>query len=104
MYLKITFVIFCSKSIDHKGKVVSYGLTYATPFPMIVFLGVNMVLPVFSAAETIPVHHGKILTLFFATSGMEICLQNNPAKLIDVPKMFCLSECHKGIANHKLGL
>ena len=62
-----------STSIGHKGKVVSNSLTYATPFPMIVFLGVNVVLPVFRAAETIPVCPGKILTLFFATSGMKIC-------------------------------
>ena len=41
-----------STSIGHKGKVVSYGLTYATPFPMIVFLRVNVVLPVLRAAET----------------------------------------------------
>ena len=60
-------------SIGHKGKVVSNGLTDATPFPIKVFLGMNVVFPVFRAAETIPVHPGKILTLFFATSGMEIC-------------------------------
>ena len=39
---------------------------------MIVFLGVNVALPVFRAAETIPVPPGKTLTLFFATSWMEI--------------------------------
>ena len=60
-------------SIGHKHKVVSYSLTYATPFPMIEFLGVNVVLPVIRAADTIPVCPGRILTLFFATSGMEIC-------------------------------
>ena len=39
----------------------------------IVFLGVKVVLPLFKAAETIPVCPGKILTFFFATIGMEIC-------------------------------
>ena len=38
-----------------------------------VFLGVKVYLPVFNTAETIPVHPGKILTLFLATIGMEIC-------------------------------
>ena len=59
-------------SIGCWGNVVSNGLTYATPFPIIVFWGMNVVLLVFKAAETIPVHPGKILTLFFATNGMEI--------------------------------
>ena len=40
---------------------------------MIIFLGMKVDLPVFKAAETIPVHPGKILTLFFATIRMEIC-------------------------------
>ena len=60
-------------SMGHNANVLSNGLTYAIPFPMIVFLGVKVVLPVFRAAENIPVHPGKILTLFFATIGMEIC-------------------------------
>ena len=56
------------------GKVLSNSLTYAILFPMIVFLGGGeVVLPVFKVPETIPVHPGKILTLFFATIGMEIC-------------------------------
>ena len=59
-------------SMGHNGNVLSNGLTYAIPFPMIVFLGVKVVLPVFKVAETIPVCPGKILTLFFATIGMEI--------------------------------
>ena len=63
-----------STSTGYKGRVLSNGLTYAIPFPMIVFLGVNVVLPVFRAAETIPVCPGKILTLFFATIGMAICM------------------------------
>ena len=40
---------------------------------MIVFLGVKVVLPVFRAAESILVCPQKILTLFFATIGIEIC-------------------------------
>ena len=60
-------------SMGHNGKVLSNGLKYAIPFPMIVFLWVKVFLPVFKAAETTPVHTGKILTLFFATLGMEIC-------------------------------
>ena len=62
-----------STSIGCKGKVVSNALTYTTHFPTIVFLEVNVVLLVFRAAETILVHPHRILTLFFATSGMEIC-------------------------------
>ena len=41
--------------------------------PMMVFLDVKMVLPVFNAAEIILVLPGKILTFFLATMGMEIC-------------------------------
>ena len=44
-------------------------VTQTMPLPMMVFLGVNIVLP---AAEIIPVFPGKILT-FLATIGMEIC-------------------------------
>ena len=62
-----------SISIGLKGNILSNGLTYATPLPMMVFLGIKVDLPVFKAAETIPVHPGKILTLFLATIGMEIC-------------------------------
>ena len=61
-----------STSMGHNGNVLSNSLRYATPFPMIVFLGRKVVLPVFKAAETIPVHPHKILTLFIATVGMEI--------------------------------
>ena len=45
--------------MGHNGNVLSNGLTYATPFPIMVFLGVKVVLPVFKAAETIPVCPGK---------------------------------------------
>ena len=66
-------LFYSSTSMGCSGNVQSNGLTYAIPFPMIVCLGVKVVLPVFKAAETVPVHPGKILTLFFATIGMEIC-------------------------------
>ena len=36
-------------------------------------MGVKVVLPVFNAAKIIPVFSGKMLTLFLATMGMEIC-------------------------------
>ena len=41
--------------------------------PLMVFLGIKVDLPVFNAAETIPVHPGKILTLFLTTIRMDIC-------------------------------
>ena len=41
------------------------------PLPMMVFLGVKVVLPVFIAAEIVLVFSGKILTLFLATMGMK---------------------------------
>ena len=62
-----------STSMGLKGNVMSNGLTKATPLPMMVFLGVKVVLHVFNAAKRIPVHPSKILTLFLATIGMEIC-------------------------------
>ena len=37
-----------------------------------VFLGVKVVLPVFNAADIIPVFSSKILTLFLATMEIEI--------------------------------
>ena len=43
------------------------------PLPIMVFLGAKVDMPVFNAAENIPVCLGKILTLFLATIGMEIC-------------------------------
>ena len=60
-------------SIGLKGNILSNGLTYATPLPMMVYLGIKVDLLVFKAAETIPVCPGKILTLFLVTIGMEIC-------------------------------
>ena len=62
-----------STSIGHRGNVLSSGVTYATPFPISIFWGLNVDLLVFKAAEMIPMHPGKILTLFFTTNGMEIC-------------------------------
>ena len=64
---------YLSCSIGLKGNVLSNGLTYVMPLPMMVFLEIKVDLLVFKAAETIPVHPGKILTLFLATIGMEIC-------------------------------
>ena len=64
-----TLVVLESISIGLKGN----GLTCATPLPMKVFLGIKVDLLVFKAADTIPVHPGKIVTLFLATIGMEIC-------------------------------
>ena len=93
--------------IGLKGNVLSNGLTYAMPLPMIVFLGVKVDLLLFKAAETIPVSPGKILTLFLATIGMKICVckvcsWHNLAMQISVPMMFCLSKYHKDIQSHKL--
>ena len=59
-----------SISVGLKGNILSNGLTYAMPLPMMVFREVRVDLLVFKATETIPVHPVKILTLFLATSGM----------------------------------
>ena len=74
LWISTQHLLFSSSiSIGLKGNVLSNSLTYATPLPMMVFLGIKVDLLVFKAAETIPVHPGKILTLFFATIRMEIC-------------------------------
>ena len=74
LWISKQHLLFLSSiSIGLKGNTLSNGLTYAMPLPMMVFLGIKVDLPVFKAAETIPVHPGKILTLFLATIGMEIC-------------------------------
>ena len=44
-----------------------------TPLLMVVFPGIKVVLPVLNAVEMILVFPSKILTLFLATIGMEIC-------------------------------
>ena len=66
-----------SISTGLKGNVKSNGLTYAMPLPLIVWCGTKDVLLSFNAKDMIPVWPGKILTLFLATSGIEICFMNN---------------------------
>ena len=66
-----------SISTGLKGNVKSSGLTYAIPFPVIVWCGTKDVLLSFSAKDTIPVCQGNILTLFLATNGIEICCMYN---------------------------
>ena len=74
LWISRQHLLFLSSiSIGLKGNILSNGLTYATPLPMMVILGIKVDLLVFKAAESIPVHPGKILTLFLATIGMEIC-------------------------------
>ena len=66
-----------SISTGLKGNVKSSGLTYAMPFPVIVWHGTKDVLLGFSAKDTIPVWPGNILTLFLAINGKEIrCIYN----------------------------
>ena len=66
-----------SISTGLKGNVKSSGLTYVMPFPVIVWHGTKDVLLSFSAKDIIPVWLGNILTLFLATSGIEICSMYN---------------------------
>ena len=66
-----------SISTGLKGNVKSSGLTYAMPFPVIVWHGTKDVLLTFSTKDTIPVYPGNILTLFLATNGIEICCMYN---------------------------
>ena len=61
-----------SISTGLKGNVKSGGLTYAMPFPVIVWHGTNGVLLSFNTKNTIPVYPSNILTLFLATNGIEI--------------------------------
>ena len=56
-------------SIGLRGSVVSNGLTYAIPLPVIVCLGVNDVL-FYCNVNVFP---GSTHTLFLTVSGMEIC-------------------------------
>ena len=65
-----------SISTGLKGNVKSSGLTYAMPFPVIVWHGTKDVY-CFSTKGTIPVWPGNILTLFLATNGIEICCVYN---------------------------
>ena len=66
-----------SISTGLKGNIKSSGLTCAIPFPVIVWHGTKDVLVSFSTKDTISVCLGNILTLFLATSGIEICCMNN---------------------------
>ena len=66
-----------SISTGIKGNVKSSGLMYVIPFPVIVWHGAKDVLLGFSAKDTIPVCLGNILTLFLATSSIEIHCMNN---------------------------
>ena len=52
---------------------VMFYLTCAKSIAIMIFLGIKVDLLVVKAAETIPLYPGKILTLFLATIGMEIC-------------------------------
>ena len=62
-----------SISIGLRGNVVSNGLTYAIPFPVIVCLGVNDVLFDCNVNDTTPVFPGSTCALFLAVSSTEIC-------------------------------
>ena len=68
-----TSVILEFNSTGLKGNVKSSGLTYAMPFPVILWCGIKDVLLSFSAKDIIPVCLGNILTLFLATNGIKIC-------------------------------
>ena len=74
LWISRQHLLFSSSiSIGLQGNVLSNGLTYVMSLPMVVFLEIKVDLLVFKATETIPVHPGKILTMFLATIGMEIC-------------------------------
>ena len=55
------------------GKFGSDGFTYATPFPIIVFLGVNDVLLSHKVKDTTPAFPGNMHILFLTVNGIEIC-------------------------------
>ena len=62
-----------SISIGLRGNFESNGFTYATPFPVIVCLGVNDVLFGYNVNDTTPVFPGSTCTLFLTVSGTKIC-------------------------------
>ena len=62
-----------SISIGLRGNFESNSLTYATPFPVIVCLGVNEVLFGHSVNDTTPVFLGSTHTLFLTVGGTKIC-------------------------------
>ena len=65
-----------SISTGHGGNVMSKGLTYAMPLPMIVWCGINVLLS-FSTNDIVPVHPGNTLMLFVTIKGIEICCINS---------------------------
>ena len=65
-----------SISTGLKGNVESSGLTYAMPFPVIMWRGTKDVLLSFSTKDIMPVCPGNILTLFLVIRGIEICCIN----------------------------
>ena len=74
-------LLFSNSISTHlKGNVKSSGLTYAMPFPVIVWHGTKDVLLGFSAKDTIPVWPGNILTLFIAINDIDICCMYNCLK------------------------
>ena len=62
-----------SISMGLSGKLGSNGFTCATPFSMIVCLGVNDVLFSHKVKDTTPVFPGSIRILFLTVNGIEIC-------------------------------
>ena len=62
-----------SISIGLRGNFELNGFTYVTPFPVIVYLGVNEVLFGHNANDTTPVFPGSTCTLFPTVSGTKIC-------------------------------
>ena len=59
------------------GKLGSNGLTYATPLPIIVCLGVNDVVFGHRVKDTILVFPGSMRILFLTVNGIEICWRYN---------------------------
>ena len=55
------------------GKFGSNDFTYATPFPIIVCLGVNDVLFGHKVKDTTPVFPGSMRILFLTVNGIKIC-------------------------------
>ena len=62
-----------SISIGLRGNFESNGFTYATPFPVIVCLGVKDVLFGCNVNDTTPVFPGSTHTLYLTVSGIKIC-------------------------------
>ena len=81
-----------STSTGLKGNLESNGLTYAMPFPVMVWHGVKYVLLDFSANYTIPVLPGNIHTLFFEINGIEICCMCNHLEAYSCHAESCASE------------